>query len=105
MASGRLGANVLSATTNTTVYTVPASKVAVITASICNGTTTSATVRLAHASTTTPAAEEYLEYGAVIPPGGVLERSGIVMDAAKVLVAYSDVANVNVVVFGYEEAA
>jgi hypothetical protein len=105
MASGRLGASDLSATTNTSVYTVPVSKVATVNVSICNRNASSATVRLAVAAAGTPTAAEYIEYGAVVEAGVPLERTGIVMDAGKILVASSDTANVSVVVWGFEGAA
>jgi hypothetical protein len=35
--------------------------------------------------------------------GGILERTGIVAEATKNVVVYSDVANVTASVYGYEE--
>lgn len=104
MASGRLGASDLSATTNTTVYTVPADTLAAFCVNICNRNTSSITVRLALAASGTPSAGEYLEYDTVIMGNGVLERTGLVLDAGKLVVAYSSTANVSVVVVGIEEA-
>lgn len=54
MASGRLGANDLAATTNTTVYTVPAGKLATFNVSITNRTSVAVSVRLAVASSSSP---------------------------------------------------
>lgn len=102
MATGRLGAADLSATTNTTVYTCPASTFTVASVSICNRTASTVTVRLALAAASTPVAAEYLEYDVQILANGVLERTGIVLDAGKLLVAYSSAANVSVVVMGIE---
>ena len=62
MATGRLGVADLSAATNTTLYTVPASTFSVVTVSILNRGATAATIRLAVASSATPADSEYLEY-------------------------------------------
>lgn len=104
MASGRLGASDLSATTNTTVYTVPASTLASFCVNICNRNAASISVRLALASSGTPSAGEYIEYDSVVPGNGVLERTGLVLDAGKLVVAYSSAANVSVVVVGIEEA-
>lgn len=61
-------------------------------------------VRLAIASTGTPANAEYLEYDAVIAASGVLERTGIVAEAGKNLVVYSSTADTSIVVYGFEEA-
>lgn len=102
MATGRLGAADLSATTNTTIYTCPASTFTVASVSICNRTASTVTVRLAIAASSTPAAAEYLEYDVQILANGVLERTGIVLDAGKLLVAYSSSANISVVAMGIE---
>lgn len=102
MATGRLGIADLAATTNTTVYTCPASTFTVLTVSICNRTATAVTVRLAVASSSTPANGEYLEFGVSVGANSVLERTGIVMDAGKLLVVYSSSASVSAVAYGIE---
>jgi hypothetical protein len=104
MASGRLGGNDLSAITLTTIYTVPASTVASVTVRFCNRSSTAiALVRLAISAAATPAAAEYLEYDAVLAPNGVLECTGLVLEATRLVVAYSSVANVTCQVYGWEE--
>ncbi len=103
MASGRLGASDLSATTNTSVYTVPASKLASFTVSVCNRNTSAVTVRLALAASGTPSATEWIEYDTSIQANSVLERTGIVLDASKIVVAYASTTGVSVVVWGIEE--
>jgi hypothetical protein len=102
MATGRLGAVDLSATTNTTLYTCPAGTFAIASVSICNRNATSVTVRLALASTATPGVSEYLEFGVTIPANSVLERTGLVVDAGKLLVVYSSTTSVNAVAYGIE---
>ncbi len=106
MATGRLGAVDLSATTNTSVYTVPASTIATVNVNVCNRNATPIVVRLMHLNGAigTLAVEDYLEYELSIPGYGVLERTGIVMAATHVIGAYSDTANVSVQVCGWEEA-
>ena len=103
MATGILGNADLAATTNTSVYTVAAAKVATCTINLVNRNSTAITVRLALAATGTPAAAEWIEYDASVPANGVLERGGIVLDATKRVVAYASAANVSVNVFGFEE--
>lgn len=103
MASGRLGAVNLAATTNTTVYTVPASKTASFSVNICNRNASAVTVRLALAATGTPSAAEWIEYDANLPGNGVLERTGLMLDTGKLVVAYASAANVSVVAYGVEE--
>ena len=102
MATGRLGANDLAAATNTTVYTVPADTFAVITVGICNRNTSSRNVRLAISDTDTPANSDYLEYDVEILGNGILERSGIVLQAGSKVVAYASGTATNVVVYGIE---
>lgn len=103
MANGILGQSAPSATTNTTVYTVPASTTATVTVSICNTGSSAITARLAVAASGTPGASEWLEYDASIPANGVLERSGIVAQATKQVVAYVSAATAAVSVYGFEE--
>lgn len=104
MASGRLGAINLSATTNTLVYTVPASTLSIVNVNIANRNSTSIVVRLAHLNGAigTIANEDYIEYDVTILGNGILERTGIVMAATHTIVAYSDTANVSVHVHGIE---
>ena len=104
MATGILGQSAPSAATNTTVYTVPAGKVGIFSINIVNRNGTLATVRIGISATGTPGTTEWIEYGAqVLANGGVLERTGLVAQAAKNVVVYSDVANTSVTVYGYEE--
>lgn len=103
MASGILGQSAPTATTNTTVYTVPASTTSTLNVSICNTGTSDITVRLAVAATGTPTSSEWLEYEAVVPSYGVLERTGIVAQATKRVVVYVSAATASVSVFGFEE--
>lgn len=103
MPSGILGQSTPSANTNTSVYTVPATKVATMNINIVNRGSTMSTVRLAIASTGTPANSEFIEFDAIIPANGVLERTGIVAQAAEQVVVFASTANTSVNVYGYEE--
>ena len=104
MANGRLGANDLSAGTNTTVYTVPADNFAVVTVSMCNRSATARTVRIALAAADTPTNAEYLEYDVSLVGNGTIERTGIVMAAGQKIVVYSNSIDVSAVVYGLETA-
>jgi len=102
MATGRLGANDLTAATNTTVYTVPADTFSVVSLSICNRGNQAVAIRVAVSAAATPTAAEWIEYDTEVLGKGVLERTGIVMDAGRLLVVYSSAANVSAVAFGIE---
>lgn len=102
MATGRLGTADLSAASDTTLYTVPATTFSVVTVSLCNRGGTAALVRIAICDTATPGNDEYIEYDASVLANGVLERTGIVLDAGKLLVVRSSATNVTAVVYGIE---
>jgi hypothetical protein len=102
MATGRLGTADLAAATNTTVYTCPSSTFAVVTVSVCNRGASAANIRVAVASTSTPGNAEFLEFDTSLSAKGVLERTGIVIDAGKLLVVRSSAVDVNAVVYGIE---
>ena len=103
MASGILATSAPTAATDTTVYTVPASTTTTFNASFCNRGTTVAQIRLAVYAAATPTTAEYLEYDAELPANGVIERTGIVAQAGKLVVVYTSSANISVVLHGFEE--
>ena len=105
MATGRLGTANITTTATTSVYTVPASTFAVVSVSIANrSSSAAANIRIAVASAGTPGNDEYLEYDSSLVANGVLERTGIVMDAGKILVVQTPTAasTLSVVVMGIE---
>ena len=102
MATGRLGTANLAAATNATLYTVPATTFAVVTLSLCNRSNSAITARVSLSTTTTPTADEFVEYDTEILPKGVLERTGLVMQAGLNLVVWTSTANVIAVAVGIE---
>lgn len=102
MASGILGTADLSATTETVVYTVPDNTFAVVAVNVTNRDDQSREVRVALAAADTPDNAEWIEYDSELLGTGVLERSGLVLDAGKRVVVYANSTDVNVVVYGIE---
>jgi hypothetical protein len=76
----------------------------VITVNIVNRGASAATIRVAVAASATPADSEFIEYDVSLAAKGVLERTGIVMDAGKLLVVRSNAASVSAVTYGIETA-
>jgi hypothetical protein len=88
MATGRLGTANITTTAATTVYTVPASTFSVVSVNIVNRSSSAAAlIRLAVSATSTPGADEWIEFDSSLVANGVLERTGIVVDAGKLIVA------------------
>ena len=102
MATGRLGSADLAATTLTTLYTCPATTFTVTSVSICNRTASPITVRIALASAATPTNAEYIEYDVTVAANQVLERTGIVMDAGKLIVVRASATGISAVAYGIE---
>lgn len=104
MANGILGQAELAAITETVIYEVPADIFSVVTINMVNKSTAARRCRIALAAADTPTAAEWIEYDVEILPGGVLERTGIVLDAAKRVVAYANATDISVSVYGMETA-
>lgn len=105
MPTGRLGTANITTTADTTVYTVPLSTFSVVTVNVVNrNSSTSALIRIAVASAATPTVAEYIEFDSAVVANGVLERTGIVMDAGKLLVVSTPTATptLSVMVYGIE---
>ena len=102
MNSGRLGKASLAAGVDTDVCTVTAGTVATVNVNFCNTTAADIAVRLAVRDGAL-AASDYVEYDAVIPANGVLERSALVLSAGETIVARAAAVGVSVRVFGFEE--
>lgn len=102
MATGVLGRSDLSAAADTSVYVVPADTFSVVTVNICNRGSSAANVRIAVSDSGTPANADYIEFDVQVPAKGVLERTGIVVQAAKAIVVRSSAIDVSAVVMGIE---
>ncbi len=103
-----LGQSAPSATTNTDVYTVGASKQATIsTITVCNrNTTTSATYRIAvRPDAASIANQHYIAYDATVGPKDTVTWTiGITADASDVVTVYASSADLSFNIFGVEIA-
>lgn len=102
-----LGQSNPSATTNTTLYTCPASTQTVIsTITICNQAGTSGTYRIAiRPNGATISAEHYVVYDASIPANSTTAYTlGMTIDASDIVTVYASSANMSFNAFGSEIA-
>ena len=105
MATGRLGTQDLAATTYTTLYQVPADTFTVATVSLCNRTSSAINVRIAVTTAAAPSAPsngEFVEYDVALQGNGVLERTGLVLDASKYVSVYASGTGISAVAYGIE---
>jgi hypothetical protein len=105
MATGRLGTANITSTTATTAYTVPATTFSVVSVNVVNrSSAATALIRIAVSSSATPGLDEWIEYDSSLVANGVLERTGIVMDAGKLIVIQTTTSTpaLSVVVYGIE---
>ena len=105
MATGRLGTANITTTSDTTVYTVPATTFSVVSVNVVNrSSSSSAQIKIAVASSATPGLAEYIEYDSALVANGVLERTGIVMKTGELIVVSTPTATpaLSVVVYGIE---
>lgn len=103
MATGVLANVDMSAATYTNIYQVPTNTFSVVTVSVCNRNTgTASLIRLTVGDTFPPTATDYIEYDTSLSANGVLERTGIVLAPGQYISARSSAANVSIVVYGIE---
>lgn len=105
MAAGILGSADLGAAADTLLYTVPASTVTTLNIRASNRNSSAIKVRVAVGTGGAPAATNYIDYDVAVGANGILEDTGIVCSAGEKVWVRSDLANVSVRVYGFEEAA
>ena len=106
MANGILGTQRdLTALTYTEVYTCPSDTFSVASLSVLNRGASAVTVRIAVTTQSPPTAPnnaEFLEYDVSISPKGVLERTGLVLQAGRIISVYASTSGVSVTAMGIE---
>jgi len=98
----KLGAADLSASTNTSIYVVPSSKMSIVNCTVTNRSASAVTFRIAVAESGTPGNEDYYQYDTSLAANQSFQRTGIMMDTTKVLVAYGSSGDISVVADGIE---
>ena len=102
-----LGQSNPSATTATTLYTVPSATQAVVsTISVCNQASTAATFRIAvRPAGATLAAQHYIVYGATVPASdSTMITVGLTLATTDVVTVYASSANLSFNAYGSEIA-
>jgi len=100
MTTGLLGSADLAATTNTTICTLPAGSQS-FTVNVCNRNNANVNIRIAPlAAAATPTSAEWFVYDTTLQAYSVMQLSGVTSGSAKLVVVYSDTANVSVNVYG-----
>ena len=105
MAYKVLGQSNPSATTATTLYTVPAASSAVVsTISVCNQASTAATFRIAvRPAGAALAAQHYIVYGATVPASDTTMLTvGLTLAATDVITVYASSATMSFNAYGSE---
>jgi len=105
MPTGRLNTANITTTSNTTVYTVPATTFSVVSVNVVNRSSSApALIKIAVASSASPGLDEWIEFESSLVANGVLERTGIVMKTGELIVVQTTTATpaLSVVVYGIE---
>jgi hypothetical protein len=105
MPTGRLNTANITTTSNTTVYTVPATTFSVVSVNVVNRSSSAAAlIKIAVASSATPGLDEWIEFESSLVANGVLERTGIVMKTGELIVVQTPTSTpaLSVVVYGIE---
>jgi len=99
-----LGQSKPSATTNTTLYTVPTAKESVVsTIAIANDSASATAYRVAISTSASPTASQWLVYGATCPANDtVFLTIGVSIEAARQIVVWAGAANLIFHAFGSE---
>lgn len=101
--NGVLGKVKTIANQNQVVYVVPAETVATATISAVNtGNTPARIIIYITSNPSSPDVGDAIEYGAIVSPGGVIERSCMPIGAGENVIINSSVAGVAVRVAGFE---
>lgn len=99
---GRLAAVMSTANNPALIYTVPADTVTTATIAAVNTGNTAATVKMYITTASSPGPADAIEFGAVIQPGGVLERSCMPLGAGERLIVEASTSSVAIRVAGFE---
>ena len=101
--SGTLGKLDLSANVDTVLYSTNVNEVATLTLSVCNRGASETFIYVAISGSDTPANSDYIEFNTILPPFGVLERTGVVLSGGDKVVVRSETDDVSVVAYGFED--
>ena len=106
MASGKFWSGALPANTDQDTGAVAVGNTRTVNINLVNrDASAAARVRIAIGTNAIPANGDYIEYDTLVPPNGVLERSGFAVGAGERIILRADTANVTGRIHGFEEVA
>ncbi len=106
MASGTLGKAALTAATDNLLWTVPAATLASVNINVVNRDPINAiTVNIAIGTSGAAGLADYIEFGAKLPPGGVLERTALALTAGDTVLINPSGSSCTGRVYGIAEPA
>jgi hypothetical protein len=104
MSTGKIGSADLAAGTDTDLTAGGVAENMVANVCMVNRGAAIVKVRLAIGTGTGPAAGDYLEYDAQLPPNGVIERTGLAVSTGEKIFVRTDIATVSVRAHGLPAA-
>ncbi len=99
---GRLAAVMSAANNPVLTYTVPADTVTTATIAVVNTGIDVATVKIYITLGSNPSPTDAIEFGAMIQPGGVLERSCMPLGAGERIIVEATTSDVAIRIAGFE---
>ena len=103
MTIGILGQEISVVEAYVEVYSVPIGKTATTIINLVNTGIENTYIKLALSESNTPLTKEHIEYDTMLSPSGILERTGIVLQAGRKVLVYASSSTVVTSVYGYEE--
>ena len=103
MASGTLGRQNLQKDQPTVLYTCPNELLATASINICNRGASETFIFISISDTDSHDDSGFIEFNTILPPFGVLERTGVVVSQNKRIIVTAETDDVSAVAYGFED--